>query len=47
MKQTKIYPKTIGKKSKFFVQICLKEITNIVSKTLILGAHEAIPCASE
>ena len=29
----------------FLFKNVLNKITNIVSKTLILGAHEAIPCA--
>ena len=39
-------PKTIGKWKTFNLNF-KNEITNIVLKTLILGAYEAIPCAPE
>ena len=42
-----IYQKQKENGKYIYIYIFFKEIRNIVSETLILGAHEAIPCAPE
>ena len=45
--QNKIYQKQYGNGNFFYFKSVVNKITNIVSKTLNLGAHEAIPYAPE